>query len=447
MACRATGVLSPAVPPNRGLDARAPWANVVVDRTDAERSVERYRRLRRIERDCHDLAVADRRRRVLARARDSIGIPLDDHPATVLGERSDLDELDSFSVAFLTDLLQELPETRRTEDPDTGFLGFAPRIVAIRSRVGELARTHKSVLILGERGTGKGQLVRAIGSRLQVKVLTVPLATVPKDVADAELFGHRKGAFTGAHTDRPGIFLEAKRAGKLLYLDDVAECPPTIQVKLLTALDDGAIRSVGSDKSIEIGRGAARGFRIVSSSQPGSLSKLRFDLRDRLGTLQVWIPRLESRGLDTLLLAEHFARAEVGETNRNNVFSRAAHRLLLEYSWPGNVRQLSNVVASAVFEAGGSSRISASTVENCIDGERRLHHAAEMGTRTEEVGVGQEPDAADDGLDAGRFPTMAEVRDRHFEKALEHANGNITKAARLLGFHRSTVQRWCNKRQ
>lgn len=437
----------PFVPGNSRWDPRAPEAGVVVDRADIERGVERFRQLRRIERECHSMSVADRERHVLTSARDLIGIRLDDRPATMQRERTDENELDDFSVAFLTNLSQRAAETPATEDPDTRLLGFSHQIAAIRSRVGKLARTHQPVFLLGERGTGKGQLVRAIGSRLGRGVLTVPLATVPTDVADSELFGHRKGAFTGAHEDRAGIIPEAKRSGALLYLDDVAECPPNIQSKLLTVLDDGVIRSVGADRSVAIGRGEARGFRVISSSQQSRLRNLRADLLNRLSTIQVWLPALKSRGLDILLLAEHFARSELGETDRNNAFSRAAHRLLLGYSWPGNVRQLSSVVASAVFEADGPSRICASTVAACIDAERRLHEFAEMGRRTEVVGEGREYGAAVDAPDAGRFPSMDEVQDRHFEKALELANGNITRAASLLKRHRSTVRRWRNKQR
>jgi len=277
--------------------------------------------------------------------------------------------------------------------------------------------------------------------------LVVPLASVPKDLGDAELFGHVKGAFTGAGHERAGILLTAHRDQRLLYLDDVSECSPAVQAKLLTALDDGTIRPVGSDDVVALGRGANRRFRLVSSSQRHSLHKLRPDLLDRLSTIQVWIPPLRNRGLDVLLLADRFVEQGVGKGNGDKELSRGAHRLLLDYSWPGNVRQLMSVVSRAAFEVGDRRRIGASTIEACLDAEQRLAAAAARGDAAGvDSGTGKGAEMADQPLRAGtgpeHFPSMAEVRDRHFRQALDQAQGSITRAATLLDVHRSTLQRW-----
>ncbi len=177
-------------------------------------------------------------------------------------------------------------------------------MVTIRSQVPRYASTKLPVMLLGERGVGKGQLLRAIASTWPkpAALVTVSLAALPESLAESELFGHVKGAYTGATASRHGLIMTAHNDRGGLYLDDVGECPPTVQAKLLTCLDDGILRAVGSDKGISIGRGLDRRFAVFSSAQPGSLGRLRPDLRDRLASHLVVIPPLSERGLDILLL-------------------------------------------------------------------------------------------------------------------------------------------------
>ena len=185
------------------------------------------------------------------------------------------------------------------------FLGFHPKIAELRRTMVRYLGCRLPVLLVGDRGTGKGALTRAAASMLNGSgLVTVSLAGVPDSLAESELFGHRKGAFTDAIRDRLGIFRTASRSDGLVYLDDVAECSPGLQAKLLTALEEGVIRPVGSDSEFVIGSGLERCFRLLSSCQPASLRKLRLDLRDRLSALPVWIPPLRERGPDILLLAD-----------------------------------------------------------------------------------------------------------------------------------------------
>ena len=393
------------------------------------------------------MSVARKRRHVLEGARDLLGVPPGEWPATIGQDRGGEAELDQYSLAYLADLYWEPAGELAGGDQDTQFLGYSREVAMIRSRIGRLASTPAPVLVVGDRGTGKGQLVRAMCARMGTTPLVVPLASVSKELGDAELFGHVKGAFTGAGNERAGILLTAHRDQRLLYLDDVSECSPAVQAKLLTALDDGTIRPVGSDDIVPLGRGPKRGFRLVSSSQRSSLHKLRPDLLDRLSTIQVWIPPLRKRGLDILLLADRFVELGFGKRGGNNTLSRAAHRLLLNYSWPGNVRQLMSVVSRAGFEVGHRGRIGASTLAACLDAEQRLADAAGRGDAPGvDSGNGTGPDLPDRPLRADNgpacFPTMAEVRDLHFRRALDQAHGSVTRAATLLNVHRSTLQRW-----
>lgn len=295
-----------------------------------ELALRRYGLLRRVERDCRGLSASEKRHRITNTGREVLGIsvPPEKRPALIDQDSESPDDVDRFSLAYLADLLQEAKNGAPEMCADTDFMGFSPEIVRIRSRLATLVQTGASAFLIGERGTGKGQLVRALGALIGEIPLTVALASIPKELADSELFGHRKGAFTGAHTHRTGIVLEAKNDRRLLFLDDVGEYSAAIQAKLLTVLDDGVVRAVGSDDVVMLGRGANRQFRLVSSSQPGSLGKLRRDFLDRIATIHVWIPPLRDRGLDILLLADYFAELTVEGGVDNDLLSDGARGLL-----------------------------------------------------------------------------------------------------------------------
>ena len=196
-----------------------------------------------------------------------------------------LDDTRAWAVGFLGEVLQRASGDAETFDPDTSFVGHARQIVKIRNVIGDLATSPNPVLLIGERGTGKGQLMRAIHLRFNRgrsrPVHLVSLAATPPELADSELFGHMRGSFTGAVGHRPGILHAAMQTGQPVFLDDMGECPEAIQAKLLSTLDDGFIRPVGSDTPVSIGRGTKRRLKVVASIQPESLCNLRSDLRDR----------------------------------------------------------------------------------------------------------------------------------------------------------------------
>lgn len=395
-----------------------------------------YERLTGIARHCRQLPEGERRGFLAASAPEACGLDLE---RIALGGpfQGRTTQLETYSAEFFAHLLRGLAEGPPAGLPAearirSDFLGFHPKIADLRRAIVCYLESRLPILLVGDRGTGKGALARASARTLNGSaLLTVSMAGVPDSLAESELFGHEKGAFTDAIRDRRGIFRTASGTNGLVYLDDVAECSSGLQAKLLTALEEGVIRPLGSDTEFEIGSGMDRGFRLLSSCQPASLGKLRPDLRDRLSALPVWIPPLRERGPDILLLADRAAglmRDRLGVEPR--VFSRTASVALLEYAWPGNVRQLFNVVGRTIVRFGDRVTIDGQRVRMVLDEEELLadHGNAASGK-----------DALDFGEDG--WPTLAEMEERYIARVLETTGGNISQAARILGIHRTTLQR------
>lgn len=260
-----------------------------------------------------------------------------------------LDDLQAWAVGFLSDVAKRASGRGERFDPDTSFAGYHPTIVRIRDSIDHMAASPDPVLLIGERGTGKGQLMRAIHRKLNGDfakanaIHLMSLGATSETIADSELFGHEEGSFTGATQTRSGALGHAVRSGEPLFLDDIGNCPESIQVKLLSALDDGIVRPVGADTPVSFGRGVARKLKIVAAIQPEALGNLRPDLRDRLWVLPTELPPLRERGLDVLLLADlALDLACQGNTVRPQM-TRKARRQLLAERWPGNVREHSRV--------------------------------------------------------------------------------------------------------
>ena len=270
-------------------------------------------------------------------------------------DTSGLDPARAWAVRYLSDAIKRIPGVDVPPDSESTFAGYHEEIARIRSSIVDLAASPHPVLLIGERGTGKGQLMRAIHRELTGNVRPgtmhlFSLAATPTELADSELFGHEMGAFTGAVSERLGAFRTAAESGAALFLDDIGECPKPVQAKLLSALDDGIIRPVGSDTSVCIGRGASRRLKIFASVQPGALANLRPDLIDRLWCCPQRIPPLRNRGLDVLLLADLALNACSDGTAVRPRFTDGVRELLLGEPWPGNVRELIGLV-SRVFGA------------------------------------------------------------------------------------------------
>lgn len=235
-----------------------------------------------------------------------------------------------------------------------GIVGNASALTAAVSRAIQVAPIDLSVLIIGESGTGKEffpKIIHAFSTRKHAKYIAVNCGAIPEGTIDSELFGHEKGAFTGAVSSRKGYFEEAD--GGTIFLDEVAELPLTTQARLLRVLESGEFIKVGSStvQKTNIRIVAATNVDMAKAVAEG---KFREDLYYRLSTVLITIPPLRDRGNDIVLLARKFA-ADFAEKYRTPAvtFDDSARRLLIQYRWPGNVRQLKNVVEQiSLFDAG-----------------------------------------------------------------------------------------------
>lgn len=235
-----------------------------------------------------------------------------------------------------------------------GIVGNAPALVAAVERAIRVAPIDLSVLVTGESGSGKEffpQIIHAFSARKHAKYIAVNCGAIPEGTIDSELFGHEKGAFTGAVDSRKGYFEEA--SGGTIFLDEVAELPLTTQARLLRVLETGEYLRVGSStvQKTDIRVVAATNVDLLRAVAEG---KFREDLYYRLSTIQIHIPPLRDRGNNIRLLARKFA-ADFAEKYRMPAisFSEGADDAMRHYRWPGNVRQLKNVVEqAALFDAG-----------------------------------------------------------------------------------------------
>lgn len=260
----------------------------------------------------------------------------------------------------------EIPAEVQQAKMRLGIIGNAPALIAAIRRAIQVAPIDLSVLITGESGTGKEffpQIIHNFSSRKHSKYIAVNCGAIPEGTIDSELFGHEKGAFTGAVSSRKGYFEEAD--GGTIFLDEVAELPLTTQARLLRVLESGEFLKVGSStvQRTNIRIVAATNVDMQKAVETG---RFREDLYYRLSTVQIAIPPLRDRGTDIVLLARKFA-ADFSERYRTPAITldESARRLLMAYRWPGNVRQLKNVVEQlSLFEAG--NEVTAETIENYI---------------------------------------------------------------------------------
>lgn len=234
------------------------------------------------------------------------------------------------------------------------IIGNSPALLEAIGRAVKVAPIDLSVLVTGESGSGKEffpKIIHAYGARKHKKYIAVNCGAIPEGTIDSELFGHEKGSFTGAISTRKGYFEEAD--GGTIFLDEVAELPLTTQARLLRVLETGEFLKVGSSvvQKTDIRIVAATNVNLLKAVEKG---KFREDLYYRLSTVVINVPALHDRGDDAILLARKFA-ADFSEKYMTPLitFSAEAQRAMLLYRWPGNVRQLKNVVEQlALFHAG-----------------------------------------------------------------------------------------------
>ncbi|MFT4766327.1 MAG: two-component system response regulator HydG [Oleispira sp.] len=240
------------------------------------------------------------------------------------------------------------------EYPVTGIIGSSPLMNNLFSKISKVAPTDATVLIQGESGTGKELVARALHTQSRRKdapMISVNCAAIPESLIESELFGHEKGAFTGAATLRLGL-VEAADGGTL-FLDEIGELPLEAQARLLRVLQEGEIRRVGSVQSRKVD------VRLIAAThrnlkELASKAEFREDLYYRLNVLELHLPPLRARGQDVMKLAEFILQRSCEKMNRSTMLlTHASRQAILQYQWPGNVRELENAIERAVILADG----------------------------------------------------------------------------------------------
>ena len=319
-------------------------------------------------------------------------------------------------------LVERGRNTPGTPPDSTPLIGVSPVMDEVREFVRTVAPTDETVLIFGETGTGKEVVARQIhdqSTRSERPFVAMNAACVPRELFESELFGHKRGAFTGAHEDRRGLFREADRG--TLFIDELAELPLESQAKLLRAIETKAIRPVGEsgETEVDVRILAATNRDLWEETQAG---RFREDLYFRLQVFPVLVRPLRERPADIQPLTTHLL-ARLGKSDVQ--LDPAALAALREYDWPGNVRELLNVLRRASLFAI-SSTIDADLV-------RRMIAASVFGNAREPI----PPEAPNDGSRT----SLADVEREHIERVLLEMEGNITRAAAALGIDRRTLQR------
>ena len=313
-----------------------------------------------------------------------------------------------------------LEQWRRQYAPDV--IGDNERLVDALETVRSVADTDCTVLITGESGTGKEMIARALHAsspRAEGPFIALNCAAIPDTMVEAELFGHVRGAFTGAHATRGGRVVAAN--GGTLFMDEIGDMPLHAQAKLLRVLQDRTITPVGADTSVTID------IRVVAATNQDLAAmiaegRFRADLYYRLSVIPIDLPPLRERGNDIIRLARVLLD-EANIRNRRNVagLDSSAERALLDHQWPGNVRELSHLIERTVL-LKKSGTVTGSDL--------RLRGAG---------GSGRGQRLISPGLDLDLRSAIDQVERQLIDEALERTGGNRTEAASLLGVNRTTL--------
>ncbi|MBZ5668585.1 MAG: sigma-54 dependent transcriptional regulator [Acidobacteriia bacterium] len=306
----------------------------------------------------------------------------------------------------------------------SSLVGNSPRMLEIYKKIAMVADLRSTVLICGESGTGKELVAKAIhynGPRADQCFYAVNCGALTETLLETELFGHVRGSFTGATENKRGIFEAA--SGGTVFLDEVSEMSPTLQVKVLRTLEEQEVRRIGSNEVVKVD------VRIIAASNRNLAErveeeKFRQDLYYRLRVIEIEIPPLRDRSEDIPLLVEHFLKKLGSE--RGRAFSVSTHALstLMSYSWPGNVRELENALESAV----ALNRTGVIVPEDLPDKVRG-------GTR--------EVKRLEDFY--AELPSLEEVEKRYLAHVLKVTGGNKVKTSAILGINRRTLYRKAEK--
>jgi len=355
------------------------------------------------------------------------------------------------------------------------IIGSSPEALSLRNLIETVGPSDATTLIMGDSGTGKELVARALhecSKRMSGPFIPVNCGAIPKDLLESELFGHRKGSFTGAFADRKGRFQLA--SGGTLFLDEIGDMSMDLQVKLLRVLQERTIDPVGASVSIPIN------VRVVAAThknlqQAISEGKFREDLFYRLNVMPLEIATLSKRKEDVPALVQYFAKEHAASKNHPIRLNEVSMDLFINYSWPGNIRELSNLISrySSLFPGLEIDlrKVPASMVPSEI--RAQLDHGASeallasnnyfkpidgYGSSDEKV-----MEVSDTAYEVERVITLAQGSDtfpeqgmklkehlvdiekRIIQQALNKANGNVSQTARLLSLQRTTLIEKINK--
>ena len=308
-------------------------------------------------------------------------------------------------------------------DTDTDLLGNTPIMQALRKQIAKLARSQAPIYIKGESGSGKELVARSIhaqGPRRENDFIAINCGAIPSELMESEFFGHRKGSFTGAHSDKTGLFQAAN--GGSLFLDEIADLPLHMQVKLLRAIQEKSVRPVGSETEIPVD------VRLISATHKNLANEVdqgnvRQDLYYRINVIELHVPALRERKGDIPLLANHFLELLANEQTQGKVtLNEEAINKLQAYDFPGNVRELENILQRSLALA-----------------EDNLIRAEDLPPLTPQI-IDESPSATIEAQEliasGGEFSLekhLEKIEKAAIEKALEETRWNKTAAAKKLG--------------
>jgi DNA-binding NtrC family response regulator len=327
--------------------------------------------------------------------------------------------LKAYEKKQLKDKTIVLEEQLQRVEVHDKFIGESKEINAVKKAISLVGNSNVPVLILGETGTGKELVARAIhaqSSRAANPFVIINASNLQESILESELFGYKKGAFTGAQTDKVGL-LQIANTGTF-FVDEVADMGMPIQSKLLRVLETGAFRKLGDTKEITVDvRFIFATNKIIEEEVKAN--RFRKDLFYRLNTFVIQVPPLRDRKDDISILTKYFLEKHARKGNRKAV-SRQALNLLVTYHWPGNVRELANVIERAILISADRSEIIPDDLPQAIV-------LPSFATEERKRSLSQ---------DTLRLDSMEK---EHIEKVLEFAGGNKSKAARLLGISRKKL--------
>jgi DNA-binding NtrC family response regulator len=330
------------------------------------------------------------------------------------------------SLLRVNEQLQQQVETLTAPE---GFIGLSPALTRVIELIRRVADTDVTVLIRGESGTGKELAARALHNlsrRRKKRMVTVNCPALPEQILESELFGYVKGAFTGATTDKKGLFIEADES--TILLDEIGDIPVPLQTKLLRALQEKEIQPLGQNRILSIDA------RVIASTNQNLEAKIkagvfREDLFYRLNVVSITMPRLEEMNEDIPLLIHHYLDLFRKRYGRNKVeISQSAVNYLCQRKWPGNIRELRNMIKRLVL-LSADNRIELSDVEEKVDQKKDNNLLAGIN------------DLCDLSYGDAKSEMLKHFSIQYLCNLLQRHHGNVTKAAADCGMERQGLQR------